>query len=334
MRLSHPEFSWAGQTALVTGCAGFLGRWLCAELHRRGADVIGLDAPPVASWDRFGQERENSFRAVSAAVEDYGALRQLFRDYPVTTVFHLAAQSQLGAAARAPRETLEANARGTWNVLEAVREAGKTIPVVLASSDAVYGRPVELPFREESPLDGSHPYDVSKILSELSGRMYWRHYGVPVCALRMSNLYGGGDRNLGRIVPGTILAVRRGERPVIRGDGNAERDFLYVEDAVEGYLALAEAMRGSGVSGEAFNLSSGQPVSTRRLVETILEVMDRKDLQPEILNQPSSEPPVKYSSPRKARETFGWSARTPLREGLRRTAGWYEQAPPGASPGS
>jgi CDP-glucose 4,6-dehydratase len=332
--VSVPDFSWAGRTVLVTGCAGFLGRWLCGELCRRGADVAGLDAPPPDAWRDAAPAGAGGFHGVSGSVEDYGVVRRLFEAYPVTTVFHLAAQSQLGAAARAPRETLDANARGTWNVLEAVREGGRAAPVILASSDAVYGRPCELPFREESPLDGWHPYDVSKILAERAGRMYWRQYGVPVCALRMSNLYGGGDRNLGRIVPGTILAVRRGERPVIRGDGNAERDFLYVEDAVEGYLALAEAMHGSGIAGEAFNLSSGQAVSTRRLVETILEVMGRTDLQPEILNQPSNEPPVKYSAAGKAREIFGWSARTPLREGLRRTAAWYGDAPPGSAPAS
>ena len=334
------ESYWSGRAVLVTGCAGFLGSWLCRTLLRSGSRLTGVDVseeagaalrrrlPELGEPGELPGERKDTeaFSYRAGQLEDYEFLKQTLAESEAGTVMHLAGQSQVGVAARFPRETFESNIRGTWNLLEAARQTQRPVQVILASSESVYGEPGALPFTEEMPLAGRHPYDASKIAAELLGQTYQRSYGLAVCATRASNLYGGGDGNFGRLIPGTIRSVLRGERPQIRSDGQAARDYLYIEDAVRGYLALAESMQQPDIAGEAFNLCGERPVSTLEVVDTILELMGRKDLSPEILNQPSNEPPLRYSSGRKAQERLGWSAQFSLKDGLRRTIQWYERS--------
>ena len=217
----------------------------------------------------------------------------------------------------------EVNGRGTWNLLEAVRRAGGRARVVVASSGTVYGIPDEVPCTEDMPLRGTSAYDVSKMCAELVARSYHATYAIAVCVVRCGNLYGAGDLNLGRIVPGTIRALLSDERPVVRSDGSAVRDYLYVEDAARGYLLLAQAADHPGIAGEAFNLSGEQPASVLELVETIRRLAGRTDLAPRVFGESSPEIHVMSLSVLKARKLLGWSPEVALETGLARTIAWY-----------
>lgn len=316
---------WAGRTVFVTGCTGLLGCWLCRLLCDRGARVVGLARRILSESSPFHLfDLPERGIIVHGQVEDYDLLERVITEYEVEVVFHLAGQSQVSIARRLPRPTFETNIRGTWNVLEATRVAAQPIRVVIASSAAVYGESPELLYREDLPLRSLLPYDVSKICSELLARTYHHTYQLAVCGIRCSNLYGGGDLNFNRIVPGTIRSVLQGEPPVIKGGGGVTRDYLYVEDAAKAYLALAEAMDQPGIAGEVFNFGSEQPVSVLDVVEMILRLMDRQDLVPEVLGQASGDIPVKLLSSLKAKQRLGWVEPVSLEIGLQKTIDWYQ----------
>ncbi len=263
-------------------------------------------------------------------------LRRAISEYETGTVFHLAAQTQVGVAKRDPLNTLEANVRGTWNVLEACRQA-EIKQVVVASSDKAYGSPSELlPYLETHPLQGRYPYDCSKSCTDLLSTMYATSYGVPVAIARFANIFGGGDANSSRIIPNVIRATLRGERFVIRSDGKFVRDFLYVQDAADAYLCLAENLSlNPALAGEAFNFSLEMKITVRELVQTVLELMGRPDLEPVIQNTASSEIREQYMVCDKAKTMLGWFPHHSFEEGLRETIDWYSgflQADPPALP--
>ncbi|MCB1920664.1 MAG: GDP-mannose 4,6-dehydratase [Candidatus Competibacteraceae bacterium] len=316
---------WPKRRVLVTGATGLLGGWLTAELIQRGADVVVLvrDRIPACMFFRDGLDRKVSL--VSGSLEDAGLLRRLMAEYEVETVFHLAAQTIVGVAKKDPVSTLKANVEGTWNLLDAMRQY-PTAQVLIASSDKAYGNADSLPYTEEHPLKGEYPYDVSKSCTDLIARMYAMTYGVPVGIMRCGNLFGGGDLNFSRTIPGVILATSRGKRFEIRSDGLFIRDFLYVEDAVDGYLCLAEKLASdSSLTGEAFNLSLGLQLTVLDVTRKVLELMGRVDLEPIILNQASAEIRQQYLSAEKARCRLGWTPRIGMDEGLKRTIDWYRQ---------
>lgn len=315
---------WEGRSVLVTGGTGFVGRSLVRTLYDCGAHVVALvhAAPSESSPFSFFDEQDRT-TAVHGQVEDYDFLKEVVSEYAPGVVFHLAAQAQVGAANQNPCRTFETNIRGTWNLLEAIRQTARPTRVIIASSEVAYSNSPELPYTEDLPLGALSPYGVSKSCSELLGRSYHHTYGLSVCVARCSNLYGDGDLNFSRIVPGTIQSLLRGDPPVIRSNGRLVRDYLYIADAVYAYLTLAEAMTKPGVSGEVFNFSSEQPVSVLEIVETISRLMGRQDLTPQILAEPSDETTVKHVSSVKAKTRLGWSARVPLDVGLIRTIQWY-----------
>jgi CDP-glucose 4,6-dehydratase len=313
---------------LVTGCTGLLGSWLCRSLGGRGARVRGLalgEPPAGGAFERFGLA--GSVDVLEGELADAALLTRAASGLSAGCVFHLAAQSQHGAARRDPGATFEANVRGTWLLLEALRRGPRPAAVVLASSVAVYGDRGEEPHAEEEPLPvGGPPYGASKAAAEAVGLSYHHTVGLPVCVARCSNLYGGGDTNTERIVPGTVDALLKGEPPVIRSDGRARRDYLYVEDAVRGFLALAEAAEGRDVAGRVFNLGSGQVVSVLDLVEAILRRGGRDDIRPRVLGEPSDEMPVRRVSVARARGLLGWSPEFSLDRGLDATIDWHRTA--------
>jgi CDP-glucose 4,6-dehydratase len=228
---------------------------------------------------------------------------------------------------RSPLTTWEVNVRGTWLVLEACRRL--EVPrVVVAASDKAYGAHDRLPYREDFPLEPRFPYDVSKAATDLVARSYWHAYGVPVATTRFANLYGGGDTNRSRLVPEAVDAALGGRRPVIRSDGTPERDFLYVEDAVQAYLAIADALDGDGARGEAFNAGAGRPHAVREVVELICRIAGT-DVEPDIRGKgtPRAEIDRQYVDTTKLRELTGWTPQVPLEEGLRRTVEWYRANP-------
>jgi CDP-glucose 4,6-dehydratase len=314
---------WQNRNVLVTGCTGLLGSWLTGALVERGANVIGLirDVLPSSNFYRLGLERKVT--VVAGHLEDYLVLERAINEYEIETVFHLAAQAIVGAANRNPVGTFEANIRGTWTLLEACRHNPTVNRVVVASSDKAYGEHVTLPYSEDFALQGSHPYDVSKSCTDLISHAYFRTYGLPVCITRCGNIYGGGDLNFNRIIPGTIKSVLDSEKPIIRSDGKFVRDYIFVEDIVDAYLPLAEKMDLKEIHGMAFNFSHERPVNVIDLVSLLLRLMEREDLTPLILNEASNEIREQYLSSEQARKTLGWKPTFSMEEGLRETVAWY-----------
>lgn len=317
---------WAHQTVLVTGCTGLLGCWVSLGLCQAGAHVIGLTRQQPTARSAFRLFGLNGrVTLVSGSIEGKETLAQTMTNYTPDVVLHLAGQSQVGLAKRDPHQTFEVNIRGTWNLLDACRTAPRPPRVVLASSDAVYGNSRQSPVTEETSLACTSPYETSKICAELVGQAYARTYDLKCGILRYSNLYGGGDMNMGRIIPGTISAAFRGEPPVIRGNGRAARDYLYVEDAVRACLMLAQRLGETVAAGEVFNIGNEQLVSVRELVDLILKCIGRDDLAPRVLNQTTDDVPFQALSAQKAQQRLGWSAQVPLETGLTRTIAWYQQ---------
>jgi CDP-glucose 4,6-dehydratase len=314
---------WRDRRVFVTGCTGLLGSWTVRTLLDRGAHVVGLLRDHAAGSELARAGSLGKIDAVYGGVEDYLLLERSLAEYEVQTVFHLAAQTIVGIANRSPLSTFEANIKGTWCVLEAARRCGYAPQVVVASSDKAYGEQAKLPYTEDAPLEGRHPYDASKSCADILSLTYHNTYGTPVCVTRCGNLYGGGDLNWNRIVPGTIRSVLRGQRPIIRSDGTFQRDYFFVKDAAEAYLHLAECMvRQPEVVGHAFNFSTETPLTVLELVDVILEVMG-SNLQPDIRNEARNEIPHQFLSAAKARAMLNWRHRHELRDSLRETVDWY-----------
>lgn len=308
---------------LVTGATGVVGSWLVKELLAAGEHVVAfvLDADPRSELVRSGDIGQISI--VNGALEDYWAVERAINLHQVTTVFHLGAQTIVPVAHRSPLPTFEANIRGTYNVLEACRRLATTVKrVVVASSDKAYGTSPSLPYEESLPMQGRHPYDVSKSCADLLAQSYFSTYELPVVVVRCGNIYGGGDLNWSRIVPGTVRSYLRQERPLIRSDGTLERDYLYVGDAVRAYLEVANAPE-ADVLGEAFNFSSGRPISVLDIVGVIAELMNTESIEPQILGTAVGEIKAQYLSVDKARSVLGWKTAFDLEEGLRQTIDWY-----------
>ncbi|HEY6329177.1 MAG TPA: GDP-mannose 4,6-dehydratase, partial [Blastocatellia bacterium] len=252
------------------------------------------------------------------------------------TVFHLAAQTIVGIANRNPISTFESNIKGTWCLLEACRRSPSVNQIVVASSDKAYGTHEQLPYSEDAPLQGRHPYDVSKSCADLLAQSYAVTYGLPVCVTRCGNLYGGGDLNWNRLVPGTIRSALRGQRPIIRSDGSFIRDYFYVEDAALAYMSLAEEMGSRReLAGEAFNFSNEIQVNVLELTRLILALAGRDDLVPDVRSEALHEIPHQYLDATKARTRLGWEPHFTLEQGLSKTIEWYstffDQSSEGAS---
>jgi CDP-glucose 4,6-dehydratase len=315
---------WSSRTVLVTGASGIVGSWLVKALLARRARVVALIRDLDAQSELVRSGTLAAVTQVRGALEDFAALRRALNEHEVDTVMHLGAQTIVGAALRDPLATFEANIRGTYHLLEAVRRQGEQVrAVVIASSDKAYGEAPELPYRESHPLQGRHPYDVSKSCTDLLASTYHQTYGLPVAISRCGNIYGGGDLNWSRIVPGTIRSYHRGERPILRSDGTMVRDYLYVEDVVAAYLDLAENLHRPEVAGQAFNFGPEQPLTVLELVQAIQQVMAAEHLPPIIRNTARGEIHSQWLSSAKARAVLGWTPRFSLAEGLLHTVSWY-----------
>jgi CDP-glucose 4,6-dehydratase len=313
---------WRDRRVFVTGCTGLLGAWTVRALLARGAHVVGLVRDGVSGSELARAGLLPRIDVVRGGVEDYLLMERSLAEYEVQTVFHLAAQTIVGIANRCPLSTFETNIKGTWCLLEAARRCG-TPSVVVASSDKAYGEQKALPYTEDAPLDGRHPYDASKSCTDILAMTYHHTYGLPVCVTRCGNLFGGGDLNWNRLIPGTIRSVLRGRRPVIRSDGTFLRDYFYVKDAADAYLHLAEQMaRRPEVRGHAFNFSTETPSSVLEIVRLILDLTG-SDLTPDVRNEARNEIPHQYLSAAKARRVLAWQPGHALREAMAQTIDWY-----------
>ena len=316
---------WLDRRVFVTGATGLLGSWLTRKLADLGADVIVLIRDWVPESEFFHNDSFSSATVIRGDLVDEEVVERVLNEYEIETVFHTAAQTIVGTANRGPLSTFESNIRGTWCLLEAVRRSPLVKQTIVASSDKAYGSHDELPYREDAPLQGRHPYDVSKSCADLISQSYAHTYGLPICVTRCGNLFGGGDLNWNRLIPGTIRSVIRNEAPIIRSDGTYIRDYFYVEDAAVAYIALAEKMAADPhVCGEAFNFSNEIQVNVLDLTRKVLDLMARTDLDPVILSEAGNEIKHQYLSAEKARKMLGWTPQFTLENGLQRTIGWYQ----------
>ena len=313
---------WRDRAVFVTGATGLLGSWITEALADGGAQVTCLVRDWVPQSRLIQSPVWSQVNLVCGELEDLELLTRILNEYEIDTVFHLGAQTIVGTAARSALSTFESNIRGTWNLLEASKTCSRLVKrIVIASSDKAYGAHDRLPYTEDMPLQGRFPYDVSKSCADLLALSYFHTYRLPVAITRCGNLFGGGDLNFNRLVPGTIRSALRGEAPVIRSDGTLIRDYFYVRDAVEAYLQLTERL--PELAGEAFNFGNELPVSVSDLVRKILSLMGKNSLEPRILNEANHEIPRQYLDCSKARRLLDWEPRFGLDEGLRETIGWY-----------
>lgn len=316
---------WLDRPTFVTGGTGLVGSWLVKRLVAAGADVVCLmrDWVPQSELVRTGLIEK--VKIVRGDIRDHEVLERTMGEYEIDTVIHLAAQTIVTIANRNPVSTFETNIAGAWNVLEAARRSPKVKQLVMASSDKAYGDQEMLPYDEKTPLQGQHPYDVSKSAADLIASTYAKSYDLPVAITRCGNFYGGGDLNWNRIIPGTIRSIMRGQRPVIRSDGQYVRDYFYVEDGAAAYMLLAEQLAANrSLKGESFNFSNEIQVTVLDIVEKILQLMS-SGLKPEVLNEASNEIRHQYLSAEKARRMLNWKPLFNLDEALKLTIDWYKE---------
>jgi CDP-glucose 4,6-dehydratase len=317
---------WRDRPTLVTGATGLVGSWVVRRLRELQADVVCLVRDWVPQSELVRSRQVERVKVVRGDVRDQALLERTLGEYEIDTVLHLAAQTIVPIAARNPISTFESNIAGTWTVLEACRRSPLVRQVVTASSDKAYGDHDGRAYEEAMPLQGRHPYDVSKSCADLIAQTYAGMFDLPVAITRCGNFYGGGDLNWTRLVPGTIRSVLRGQRPVIRSDGKSVRDYFYVEDGAAAYLLLAERLHDNpALRGEAFNFSNERPISVLDLVQRILQLMGSR-LTPDIRDEASNEIPSQVLSAQKAHAVLGWSPAFSLEDGLRRTIAWYGEA--------
>ena len=317
---------WNGRTAFVTGATGFVGANLAAELVAQGANVVSLQRDEVQPNSLDLLRLRDKLTVINGSVDDLLLMSRILNEYEIDAVFHLAAQALVGAANRSPVSTFESNIRGTYILLEACRNSSTVKRVVVASSDKAYGSHTDLPYTEDFKLNAVFPYDVSKACTDLISQSFAHTFDLPVAVTRSANIYGPADANLSRIIPGTILSVLKGERPIIRSDGTPVRDFIFTDDIVAGYLLLAENI--DRAKGEAFNFGSGEPLSMLDLDNSIVTLMGKgNDLTPDILLKTKIENEIdaQYLDSAKVNERFGWTPQVDIKDGLKRTIDWYDK---------
>jgi CDP-glucose 4,6-dehydratase len=315
---------WRDRKVLVTGATGILGSAMVRQLIAGRADVVCIVRDWVPESDLL-RKNINVVKIANGLITDQKFVERVIAEYEVDTVFHLAAQAIVKVADASPISTFDTNIRGTWTVLEACRRNSTVKSIVVASSDKAYGHQ-ELPYTEDMPLEGMYPYDVSKSCTDMIAQSYAATYKLPVAITRCGNFYGAGDLNWNRIIPGTIRSILRGCRPVIRSDGTTIRDYLYVDDAVEGYLILARYLLEYPhlFYGEAFNFSTETPTNTEEVVRNILKIM-KSDLEPDIRNESKNEIKEQWLSAEKARRMLNWYPKHTLVQGLQKTIEWYRE---------
>ena len=309
--------------AFVTGATGMVGSELVKQLLARGDEVVALvrDADPQSELLRSGDVHQ--IAVVSGALEDVVTLERALVQHGPDVVFHLGAQTQVGAAVRQPLDNFEANVRGTWNLLEACRRQKDLLTaIVLASSDKVYGEQGDVAYTEDMPLLGTFPYDASKVAAEIVARSYRETFGLPLVTARCGNIFGAGDVNWSRLIPGTIKDALAGRRPVVRSDGTLVRDYFFVEDAAAAYLALADAAHRDDVCGQAFNFSADVPLRVLEVIARIGAALG-VTLEPEIKNEAKHEISSQRLSSAKAQRVLGWRPQHSFDAGLQKTIAWY-----------
>ncbi len=315
-------FAWHNKRVFITGASGLLGSWLTEALVQKGASVVVLIRDWVPESLLLSSEILQHVTVVRGDLVAIDVVERVLNEYEIDTVFHLGAQTIVQTANRSPLSSFESNIKGTWVLLEACRHLGTVQRIVIASTDKAYGTQPVLPYTEEMPLLASHPYDVSKACADMIAQAYYATYKLPLAITRCGNIYGGGDLNFNRIIPGTIRSLHNNEQPIIRSDGTHVRDYIYITDVIAGYILLAEHLHRSDVQGQAFNFSTNNRLSVLAVVERIIKLMGSL-LVPDIQNTASGEILAQYLSSEKAERVLGWKAQYTIEEGLQETIAWY-----------
>jgi CDP-glucose 4,6-dehydratase len=321
---------WNGKKVFITGATGVVGLNLTNQLLDYGADVVALvrDTVPKAHILGTWLDGSSGVTIVRGDLLDHDLLMRTLSEYETEYVFHLGAQTIVNVGNRSPVTTFRSNIEGTWKLLEAIRVLesyqGSVRAVCVASSDKAYGSSTRLPYTEDMPLHGEHPYDVSKSCADLLAQSYAKTYNLPITIARMGNIYGFGDLNFNRIVPGTIKSVLEHTSVRIRSDGTPIREYFFVLDAVSAYLTLAQKTVSQRIFGEAFNFSSGEKYTALGIVEKIIALME-EDIVPEIQNISRHEIQDQYLSIAKAKKILKWRPRYTTTDGLNMTIDWYKE---------
>lgn len=316
---------WKLRNVFVTGASGLLGSWLTKTLVDTKANVVILLRDEVPKSYLATSGYINKVTVVKGYLEDYYIINRILNEYEIDTIFHLAAQTIVGTANRSPLSTFESNIKGTWNLLESARMNSLVKRIVFASSDKAYGEHKALPYDENTALIGTHPYDVSKSCADLLAQCYYKTYKLPIGITRCGNIYGGGDLNFSRLIPGTIRSAILNEQPEIRSNGKYVRDYFYVLDAVEANICLAEKLDKKEIQGEAFNFSNEEPMEVIEIVERILKIMKVKNkIKPKIFNIATGEIRKQYLASKKARQILKWKPEYTIATGLKETINWYK----------
>ena len=324
MDVKNRIFSWKNRNVLVTGGNGFIGSHLVNKLVEKEANVIVLvrDLMNNAIYNYFNIE--SKIIQVQGDLSNYSIIERVLNEYSINSCFHLAAQALVQIANRSPLSTFESNIKGTWNLLEACRNSKTIERIIIASSDKAYGIQRKLPYTEESPLLGTFPYDVSKAAADMLSTSYFVTYGLPIAITRNANTYGGGELNFSRIIPHAIRSILLGEEVIIRSDGSPERDYMYIKDAVNGYIILSENIDREDVKGNVFNFGTGEPISVFNLLNKISYLSGKPDIKPKILGKAKNEIDRQYLAINKAKKRLNWKPQYTIEEGLKETILWYK----------
>lgn len=316
---------WSNRPVLVTGGAGFIGSWLAEGLLEAGANVFILDTKEhlPKAHGHYELVREKA-TYIQGDVRDEKKVKEILSEHNIGTVFHLAAEAIVDNALSDPGEALDTNIRGTWTVLEAVRQTNPKIPVVIASSDKAYGAHETLPYTEDFPLVGKNPYDCTKSCADLIAQMYIHTYNLPIAVTRCGNVYGGGDLNFSRLIPDTIRSSLAGRPVQIRSDGMYKRDYVFVGDIVAAYMSTAEALISGKIANGVFNFGTGLPQQAIDVVTKITKHIGTA-YEPVILNTASYEIKDQYLDATRAHSVLGWHPRTPFEVGIIPTVVWYRE---------
>ena len=317
------KIGWKSTKVLVTGADGFIGSHVAKALIEKNAEVTTIvrDIKKTNNMDILNIK--NKINIVHGDLVNFKDCERAINEYDVEFCFHIAAQAIVGPANRSPLSTFQSNIEGTWNILETCRVSKTIKGLIVASSDKAYGQQEKLPYTEDSPLKGYFPYDASKACAEILARSYFMTYNIPLAITRNANTYGPADMNTSRIIPDVILRLLKGEQPVIRSDGTPERDYMYIKDAVNAYLTLAENLHRKEVAGQAFNFGTGKPISVLDVYKKIIKIMGR-NAEPKILREAKNEIDRQYLDCAKAKNVLGWGAKYDINTGLKETIDWYK----------
>lgn len=311
--------SFSNKNILVTGGTGFIGSHLVERLLAQKCNLI-VPYQSLNPKSYFGSQRfARKVVLVQKDIKNFKRTLDIVTKYEIDFIFHLAAQATVPTAYYNPLETLETNIIGTANILEAARLYGKVGGIIVVSSDKAYGKIPKA--TEKKPLSGNHPYEVSKLAGDLLATTYFKTYGLPAVVVRFGNVYGEGDINFSRIVPGSIAALIKKEILLIRSDGKYVRDYVYVGDIIDALLALATNIKKN--AGEAFNISSDENLSVIELVKKIEKVLNQK-IKYTIQNIAVNEIPIQSVNWNKIKKILGWKPKMSLEKTLGQIYDWYK----------